>query len=182
VTGRGNLREMERRPTLSLNEWAVLGVLVEKARHGYDIAAALQPGTPLGDAWHLTRQLVYRALERLEALGLAEPQRTESSSAGPRRTIFGPTSRGQITLGTWLATPVEHVRDIRTAFLLKLLIAEQLGLDTRGLVTAQRRAFADLFDRAEGPPPTTDVVATWRHFSIGAAAAFLEALDEHRER
>jgi DNA-binding PadR family transcriptional regulator len=176
---RGNLHEVERRPTLSLNEWAVLGLLVEKARHGYDIAAALQPGTPLGDAWHLTRQLVYRALERLEALGLAEPQRTESSSAGPRRTVFAPTARGQVILGTWLATPVEHVREIRSVFLLKLLIAEQLGLDSRDLVRAQRRAFADLFARVEVAPPRTDVVATWRHFSVRAVAAYLQALDEH---
>jgi DNA-binding PadR family transcriptional regulator len=172
---------VERRPTLSLNEWAVLGALVEKARHGYDIAAALQPGTPVGDAWHLTRQLVYRALERLEALGLAEPQRTESSPAGPRRTVYGPTPRGQVTLGTWLATPVEHVRDIRSAFLLKLLIADQLGLDPGDLIRAQRRAFASLLERAHDPPPVDDVVATWRHFSLGAVDAFLGALGKrHR--
>jgi DNA-binding PadR family transcriptional regulator len=169
---------VERRPTLSLNEWAVLGVLVEKARHGYDIAAALQPGTPLGDAWHLSRQLVYRALERLEALGMAEPQRTESSAAGPRRTVYGPTPRGQVTLGTWLATPVEHARDIRSAFLLKVLIAEQLGVDPRDLIRAQRRAFADLLARAHGPPPIEDVVAAWRHFSLRAVGAFLDALAE----
>ena len=74
-------RCVERRPTLSINEWAVLGVLVDQPRHGYDIAAELQPGTPIGDAWRLTRQLVYRALERLEALGMAEPQRTEAGAA-----------------------------------------------------------------------------------------------------
>ena len=168
---------MERRPTLSLNEWAVLGVLVEKARHGYDIAAALQPGTPLGDAWRLARQPVYRALERLEALGLAEPHRTESSVAGPRRTIFGATARGQVTLGNWLATPVEHVREVRNVLLLKLLISDQLGLDPSNLVRAQRRAFADLFTALGDPPPITDVVATWRHHSVRAVADFLEALD-----
>jgi PadR family transcriptional regulator AphA len=168
---------VERRPTLSLNEWAVLGVLVEDARHGYDIAAALQPGTPIGDAWRLTRQLVYRALERLEALGLVEPRRTEPSATGPPRTIYAPTRQGRTTLDNWLATPVRHLRDVRNALLLKLLIAELLGRDTHELVRAQRHAFADLLDNLAVPPPPTDVVATWRHHSAAAVAGFLDALD-----
>jgi len=168
---------VERRPTLSLNEWAVLGVLVDDAHHGYDIAAALQPGTPIGDAWRLTRQLVYRALERLEALGLVQPCRTEPSVAGPPRTIYEPTPRGRATLEAWLDTPVAHLRDVRNAFLLKLLIADLLHVDTRRLIRAQRDAFAELFDRLAVPPPTADVVATWRHHSAVAVAGFLDALD-----
>ncbi len=169
---------MERRPTLSINEWAVLGVLVDKPRHGYDIATELQPGTPIGDAWRMTRQLVYRALERLEALGMAEPRRTEAGTAGPPRTIYGPTELGRVTLDTWLATPVDHVREIRNAFLLKLLLADRLGRGTRELVHAQRGAFAELLDRLAARPPGSDVVATWRHHAASAVAAFLDELDE----
>lgn len=169
---------MERRPTLSVNEWAVLGVLVDKARHGYDIAAELQPGTPIGDAWQLTRQLVYRALERLVALGLAEPDHTEPSSAGPPRTIYGATDHGHATLDAWLVTPVEHVREIRNAFLLKLLIAERLGRDRLELVRAQRQALAGLLERLTAPAPEDDVVALWRHHAAAAVAAFLDALDD----
>jgi DNA-binding PadR family transcriptional regulator len=168
---------VERRPTLSLSEWAVLGVLVEEARHGYDIAAALQPGTPVGDVWRLSRQLVYRALERLDALGLAEPRRTEPSTAGPPRTVYGPTARGRTTLRSWLVTPVKHIRDIRNAFLLKLVITEQLGRDRWELVAAQRTAFADLLGQRAATPATADIVATWRHHSAAAVAAFLDALD-----
>ena len=169
---------MERRPTLSINEWAVLGVLADEPRHGYDIAGELQAGTPIGDVWRLTRQLVYRALERLEALGMAEPQRTEAGTAGPPRTIYGPTEAGRTTLDTWLVTPVDHVREIRNAFLLKLLLADRLDRDARELVRAQRRAFAELLDRLAVPPPSSDVVATWRHHSALAVASFLDALDE----
>jgi PadR family transcriptional regulator AphA len=169
---------VERRPTLSINEWAVLGVLVDKARHGYDIAAELQPGTPIGDAWRLPRQLVYRALDRLEALGLAEPHRTEASTAGPPRTVYGPTRAGRATLDAWLVTPVDHVREIRNAFLLKLLIADRLGRGSRELVRAQRGAFAGLLDRRAVPPPGADVVALWRHHAGLAVASFLDALDD----
>ena len=170
-------RGVERRPTLSVNEWAVLGVLVDEPRHGYEIAAELQPGTPIGDAWRLTRQLVYRALERLEALGMVEPRRTEAGSAGPPRTIYGPTKLGRSTLDTWLTAPVDHVREIRNVFLLKLLLADRLGRDRRELVRAQRSAFAPILDRLAAPPPSSDIVATWRHHSAAAVASFLDALD-----
>jgi DNA-binding PadR family transcriptional regulator len=171
---------VERRPTLSLNEWAVLGVLVEKPRHGYDIAAELRAGTPIGDVWHLTRQLVYRALERLEALGLVEPRRTEPSTAGPPRTVYGPTAGGRTALRGWLVTPVKHIRDVRSAFLLKLVIIEQLGLQPDHLIEAQREAFGDLLDQRAVEPPRTDHVAMWRHHSAAAVAAFLDALGERR--
>jgi DNA-binding PadR family transcriptional regulator len=167
---------VDRRPTLSLNEWAVLGVLVERPRHGYDIAAELRAGTPIGDVWHLTRQLVYRALERLEALGLVEPCRTEPSTAGPPRTVYGPTASGRAGLRDWLVTPVKHIRDVRNALLLKLVITEQLGLDPDELIHAQREAFAHLLEQRATKPPRTDHVAMWRHHSAAAVAAFLDAL------
>jgi DNA-binding PadR family transcriptional regulator len=167
---------MERRPTLSLNEWAVLGVLADAPRHGYDIAAALRPGAPVGDAWRLNRQLVYRALERLEALGLAEPRRTEPGDAAPPRTIYGPTRRGRKALRTWLDTPVEHLRDVRGALMLKLVLLEQLGLQRHHLVEAQLDAFHDLLQERRAAPAPHDVLATWRHHSASAIAAFLQSL------
>ncbi|MET0902027.1 MAG: PadR family transcriptional regulator [Acidimicrobiales bacterium] len=167
---------MTRRPTLSLNEWAVLGVLADQPRHGYDIAAELQPGTAIGDAWRLTRQLVYRALERLDALGLAEPRRTEASDVGPPRTVYGATRRGRAALRAWLDTPVSHLRDVRSALLLKLVLLERLGLERGPLVRAQRVAFAPHLDRLNDAPPRDHVIALWRRHSAAAAAAFLDEL------
>lgn len=168
---------VERRPTLSLNEWAVLGVLVDKPRHGYDIAAELRSGRPIGDAWRLSRQLVYRALERLEALGLAEPRRTEASDTGPPRTVYGATRRGRAALRTWLTTPVTHLRDVRSSLLLKLVLLEWLGLDRSELVCAQQTEFATLLDQRLPEPPDDDVIGIWRHQSARSVAAFLDALD-----
>lgn len=167
---------MERRPTLSLNEWAVLGVLVERPRHGYDIAAALSPGTPVGDAWKLSRQLVYRALERLEALELAAPRRTEPGDAAPPRTVVGPTRRGRAALRQWLDAPVQHLRDVRSELLLKLVLAEVLDHDRSALVRAQRETFAGLFAALDAEHPDGSVVTAWRRQSAQAVRAFLEEL------
>jgi PadR family transcriptional regulator AphA len=167
---------VDRRPTLSVNEWAVLGVLVDKPRHGYDIAAELARGTPLGDVWRVTRPLVYRALERLEAQALVEPRRTEPSDAGPPRTVYGPTRRGRSALRAWLDAPVEHVRDVRSALLLKLVLLDRLGLDRASLVAAQRHQLAPTLAELTAPPPDDDPVALWRHHSAEAVTAFLDSL------
>jgi DNA-binding PadR family transcriptional regulator len=167
---------LERRPSLSLNEYAVLGVLCAAASHGYDIAAALRPSASLGAAWKVDRQFVYRALERLEGLGFVEPRRTEASGSGPPRTVFGATRRGRGELRRWLAAPVPHLRDVRSALLLKLLLLDRLGLDRGPLLEAQRAAFEPLLREHRSSPAVGDVVGSWRHHSALAVAAFLDSL------
>jgi DNA-binding PadR family transcriptional regulator len=167
---------VERRSSLSLNEWAVLGVLVERARHGYDIAAELSSGSELGDVWRVTRQLVYRALERLEALGLVEPRRTEAGAAAPPRTVYGPTRRGRARLRSWLVTPVDRLRDVRSALLLKLVLLDRLAIDPEPLIRTQRAAFAARIDQLSGDTTTENVVALWRRHSASAVVGFLDEL------
>lgn len=167
---------MDRRSTLSLHEWAVLGVLVERPRHGYDIAVALRPSAPVGAAWRVERQFVYRALDRLEALGFVAPRRTEPSGSGPPRTVFGPTRRGRSALQRWLAEPVVHLREVRSALLLKLVLRRQLDLPWDGLIAAQRATFAPLLAEHAAAPSSDDVVAAWRRESAGAVGRFLDRL------
>jgi PadR family transcriptional regulator AphA len=165
-----------RRPTLSLNEWAVLGLLADRPRHGYEVAAELRPGASIGSAWRLSRPLVYRALERLEDLGYVEPRRQEPGAAGPPRVVYGPTRRGRAALHAWLDTPVSHGRDVRSGLLLKLVLLERLGRDRSRLVAAQQDALAPMLADLASAPPAGDVIATWRHHSAAAVAAFLDAL------
>lgn len=167
---------MDRRPSLSLHEWAVLGVLVERPRHGYDVAAALRPAAPVGRAWRVDRQFVYRALDRLEALELVAPRRTEPSAAGPPRTVFGPTRRGRAALRRWLDEPVGHLREVRSAFLLKLVLRRQLGLPVDDLVRAQRAAFEPLLRQHRAAAAGDDAVTAWRRRSAEAIARFLDDL------
>jgi DNA-binding PadR family transcriptional regulator len=167
---------VERRPTLSLNEWAVLGLLAERPRHGYDIAADLRPESDVGQVWRVSRQLVYRALDRLADLGMVEPRRDEPGAAGPRRTVYAASRHGRAALRRWLAQPVDHLREVRGALLLKLVLARRLGLDTAILVSAQRVRFADQLAALASRPPADDPVALWRHHSAAAVASFLEGL------
>ncbi|HET8618541.1 MAG TPA: PadR family transcriptional regulator [Acidimicrobiales bacterium] len=166
---------MTRRDSLSLNEWAALACLAERPRHGYDIATELGPGTDLGTVWRVPRQLVYRALDRLDALGLASPQGREPGEGGPPRQVYAATARGRRRLARWLAEPVEHLRDVRGELLLKLVVARRLQVDAMPLVLAQRARFAPALHALAEPPQGDDPVALWRHHSAAAVGAFLEA-------
>jgi DNA-binding PadR family transcriptional regulator len=165
-----------RRAELSLNEWAVLLCLVERPRHGYDIAGELRPGTEVGTVWRVSRQLVYRALDRLVALGLAEPRSAEPGEGGPPRQVYGATPAGSDRLVRWLDHPVDHLRDVRGPLLLKLVAARRLGHDPATVVAAQRDRFTRQLAALAVPPADGDPVALWRHHSASAVRAFLDDL------
>jgi DNA-binding PadR family transcriptional regulator len=168
---------VERRAALSLAEWAVLGVLVDAPRHGYDVGTELAGSGEIGQVWQVRRPLVYRAIERLDALGLVEARREEPGSSGPRRTVYGPTRRGRAALRRWLRDPVAHLRDIRSELLLKLAVARRVGADVAPLVAAQREALAAQIEALRPRPEPGDAVGLWRHHSALAAERFLEDLD-----
>jgi PadR family transcriptional regulator AphA len=167
---------MERRETLSLSEWAVLACLAERARHGYDISQALAPGAEVGEVWRVSRPLVYRALDRLSGLGLAEPRQAEPGEGGPPRQVYGATAAGRARVAGWVGEPVKHLRDVRGALLLKLVVARRLALDTAPLVAAQRARLAPALSALAAPPDPDDVVALWRHHSAASVRAFLDDL------
>jgi DNA-binding PadR family transcriptional regulator len=92
----------------------------------------------IGRVWAVGRPLVYRAIELLESRGLIESVGTEPGARGPNRSLFKATPDGREELARWLSEPVDHVRDIRSLFLLKLVLLERAGLDNRPLLEAQR--------------------------------------------
>jgi PadR family transcriptional regulator AphA len=140
------------------------------------VARELAPSSDLGRILTMRRPQVYRAIDRLAALGLIEPVGTEPGDAGPRRTVYRVTATGIEPLETWLATPVDHVRDLRVEFLVKLRLLERLGRSPAALVEAQRRTLGPTLDRltsgGEGEPGG-DVVDRWRADNARAVRRFL---------
>ena len=162
---------------LSLTEHAVLGLLAEGPSHGFALARALQPGSPVGRILTVRRPLVYRALGRLVAAGLAAPVRREAGDAGPERVIHRITPRGRRGLERWLALPVAHVRDLRLEFLVKLVLLQRSGASPAALVALQRAALHDaLAALEEGAGDLTDPVELWRAHNAAAASTFLAHL------
>lgn len=170
----GRTREHE----LLLGEWACLGILYPAPTHGFAIAARLKPSGDVGRVWSLSRALTYRSLEQLSIRHYIRPVGEEPGIAGGNRTILAATRTGRAQLRKWLATPVVHLRDLRSELLLKLVIADVCGIDVSEMLGAQRARIADIADAitAQIDREPDDVVALWRSESCHAALRFLDRL------
>jgi tRNA-Thr(GGU) m(6)t(6)A37 methyltransferase TsaA len=173
------------RTTPTVLEWGALGLLCESPAHGWAIADAFQPGREVGSVLTTTRPLVYRALAQLRELGLVEIRGT-TQSAGPARTTLGATRRGRTAFTRWRAAPVEHIRDLRTELMLKLVFHHRAGLDPAPMLERQElllaraeRALERQAGTADGEPART--LALWRLSSARAARSFVEAALDRRE-
>lgn len=160
----------------SLTEWVVLALLAEEDSHGFALAKKVEAGSDLARIITIRRPLVYRALDRLVASDLAEPQHIEPGNAGPTRTVHGLTRSGCEAVDRWLGTPVDHVRDLRIEFLVKVRLGERRGIDVGPLVAAQREALGPALANLRRPRSTPDVVDRWRHHNADAVEAFLREI------
>jgi DNA-binding PadR family transcriptional regulator len=137
-----------------------------------------RPGGRAVSLGHGRRAVVYRALRRLAELGLLAEAGTECTSQGPARTVVRATPAGESAVRRWLTEPVGHVRDVRSALMIKLALLDRAGADASGLLEAQRavvvrivaalrtaRVEAEGFDRT---------LADWRYETAVATLAFLD--------
>ena len=170
-------------PELSLSDWAVLGVVAEGPTHGWPVVRALRGDGPIGRVWTVARPVVYRSLTTLQAQGLIEECGEAPGVRGPQRTIMRATRRGRSALRRWLATPVTHVRDVRSVFLVKLALLSRAdgpaeGL-TRELVARQLETLAPVI-RAVSEPAEGEgfdaVLADWRREQALAVERFLRTV------
>ena len=160
---------------LLLGEWACLGVLAVAPAHGFAIAKRLAPAGDIGRVWSLSRALTYRALDQLVARCYVETVGEEPGTAGGTRTVFAPTASGLAELRRWFDAPSRHLRDLRSELLLKLVLADLNGVDTRELLIGQRARIA-MIASSLADSTTDDVVAVWRCESANAALRFVDAL------
>jgi PadR family transcriptional regulator AphA len=163
--------------SLAPGEWAVLAVVSEGPTHGFAVAKALGPNGEIGRVWSLSRPLVYRALDRLVEDELVEKGGTEPSAQGPSKTSVRVTATGRRLLRGWLNEPVDHVRDVRSLLMLKLLFLERSELDPKPLLDAQREQLlpveAALEDRARSVTGFELTLVQWRLESTRAVLRFL---------
>ena len=91
------------------------------------------------------------------------------------------TRSGRAALRSWLATPVVHLRDLRSELLLKLVLAERCDVDVRVMIAEQKRIVRAMIksqgESSSGDVVTGgDVVTLWRREAAEAALRFLSHL------
>ncbi len=157
----------------------MLCLVCEEPRHGFALARLLETGGSLGRIWRVPKPVVYRALQRLEQLGLVRLAEAQPSSLGPAKSPVDATEAGRELAGAWLHRPASHNRDVRSELLVKLALLDRSGGDARALLTAQREqlvpvalALTERLDVASGFDRT---LILWRCETVNATLRFLDA-------
>jgi DNA-binding PadR family transcriptional regulator len=105
---------------LNATAGALLGLLRDGPRSGYDLVAAAEQ--VIGGFWTITRSQVYRELAALADRGLLE-----KGPAGPRdRQPFQLTAAGRAAFGVWVNTSPEP-ENLRIPLLLRLTFADEIA-------------------------------------------------------
>jgi DNA-binding PadR family transcriptional regulator len=128
---------------------AVLGLLAQRPRHGYELRAALEALVGGEETWDVKPAQIYTTLARLEHGGFVAEDGVEQD-AGPEKRIYAITPAGHQTLVEWFTCGIEreHQRD---EFFLKLMIGLASGVaDPYRLIHNERgHLFQELHDVTE---------------------------------
>jgi DNA-binding PadR family transcriptional regulator len=117
---------------------AILGLLAEHPRHGYELRAAFEALAGGELIWHVNPAQIYTTLARLEDAGLVVQEGIEQEG-GPEKRIYNLTPTGREELNRWFNTAVvdEHHRD---EFFVKLMLSLAMeDVNSYQVIQAQRR-------------------------------------------
>ena len=159
---------------LDLPAEATLALVSLGVDHGYRLAQHFAPTSRVGEVLTLSRPVVYRALKTLEAAGFLTATET-TGSRGQMKRLLRCTPRGQRRAQEWLGAPVVHIRDMRSALLLKFVISDLHGLDTTPLVERQRSTLRPIVESLLSATDR-DAVSLWRREQARSALRFLDEL------
>jgi DNA-binding PadR family transcriptional regulator len=105
---------------------AILGLISQKPRHGYELRVAFEALVGGDENWDVKPAQIYATLERLREAGLVTCTSDLGEGEQPARRIYAITPQGQETLSEWFASGVTpgHQRD---EFYIKLMISLACG-------------------------------------------------------
>ncbi len=138
---------------------AILGLLAQKPRHGYELRVAFEAVVG-GDAnWDVKPAQIYTTLDRLEEAGLVERSSDLGEGEEPSRRVYALTPKGEQVLREWFVNgvPTEHQRD---EFFVKLMVglASREADPARLIQTQRTHLYQELHDataqREEYDPQT----------------------------
>lgn len=100
---------------------AVLALLAQRPRHGYELRAAFEAVVGGEKNWDVKPAQIYTTLSRMERSGLVVEQGVEQDG-GPEKRIYDITPEGHRALDEWFTEGAisEHQRD---EFFIKLMLA-----------------------------------------------------------
>jgi DNA-binding PadR family transcriptional regulator len=134
---------------------ALLGLLAQKPRHGYELRSAFVAMLGGEANWDLKPAQVYTTLSRLAEAGLVKQQATVQEG-GPEKTIYAITPAGLKELKQWFDSPVvaSHQHD---EVYLKLVLSLATGnTDPYHILQVQRASLYRQLHDTTGQRSATD--------------------------
>jgi DNA-binding PadR family transcriptional regulator len=125
--------------------YAILGLLAQKPRHGYELRAAFEAVVGGDVNWEVKPAQIYTTLERLEEAGLVECSSDLGEGDEPSRRVYAVTGSGHAALSDWFSQGVtpDHQRDEFFVKLMTALVSGEGNLD-RIIQTQRAHLFQDL--------------------------------------
>jgi len=120
-------------------ELAILGLLKERAMHGYQLSKRL--ADTLGAFWKVSYGSLYPALKRLEREGAVESA-FPREEVGRRKNVYRITEKGEALFSELLQETGEESWD-ENRFRVRLAFFQYLKPDTRLRLLEKRRAFLE---------------------------------------
>ena len=163
---------------------ALLGLLADGSRHGYELRAAYEGG--LVPRSRLNIGQVYTTLERLERDGHVRHERVVGAE-GRDKKVYSLTSKGRAELESWLNGPSPLRLDLRNEVFLKIALARRIeGVDPRAVVERERRGgFERLHEVTQARARARDVSVEDElllDLAVLRLQAFLKWLDHCEEK
>ncbi len=125
--------------------YALLGLLAQRPRHGYELHAAFEAVMGGEENWDVKPAQIYSTLARLqESEHIVEESDNADGDSADRR-VYAITEKGQADLSVWFNTPVtrEHQRDEVFAKLM-LASATEVAQPRKVLQIQRARFYQDL--------------------------------------
>jgi DNA-binding PadR family transcriptional regulator len=125
--------------------FALLGLLAQRPRHGYELHAAFEAVMGGEENWDVKPAQIYSTLARLQESGHIVEELDGADGEGADRRVYAITDKGQRDLAAWFNTPVtrEHQRDEVFAKLM-LAIAIEAAQPRKVLQIQRARLYQDL--------------------------------------
>ncbi len=165
-------------------EYALLGFLYEGPCHGYEMHKRVTDPDGIGMVWGVKIANLYAQLAKLEKEGLISG-RKKTADTRPTRMEYSLTPKGKAAFVDWLYLIVNHPRDIRQEFMVRLFFLNKIQPErTREIIGTQLevcRTWMDQLDHPDTHEPTEyfhNMVMLFRRLQVEAMVNWLTWLYE----
>lgn len=118
-------------------KYALLGLLAEQPRHGYELRGAFEE--LMGGSWTLNIGQVYSTLSRLERDGLITSEVVPQDLV-PDRKVYAVTDVGRKELERWLSEPTDGPVRLKNEVFVKVAVGDLLDDGDPATLLARQRA------------------------------------------